>query len=257
MTYNNDSHYASWAPYSSNIKEHEIGLSRVVAESLNLKEGSMVKCCLVTDCPEITSVTATAVTKNDWEMLEMTSNRIQSTILDQTTVIYEGQLLPIWINSSIHIILKLNKLSSGSSYGRMRENTEISIAPYSTDKLRRSSSSTKNYRLSHCQSVMINPTTKIEALPEIKMSENPFLRQLNEMTKILQKEAPKSYEFRVIKGPWEKGQQLTDLTLNQSKHLEHLMNNQIFTINSRADKEYLVRVTFLKGAQSNVSPGMF
>lgn len=214
----------------------------------------MVKCCLVSDVPEINSVSATAVTKNDWEMLEMTSNRIQSTILDQTRIVYEGQNLPIWINTSIHIILKLDKFNPNTSYGRMRENTEITISPY-TDKLRISSTSTKNYRLAHCQSVMINPSTKIELPPESKVAENLYLKQLNEMTKILQKEAPKSYEFRVIKGKWEIGQQLTDLTLNQSKTLEDLMQNQIFTINSRTDKEYLVRVNFVKSEHANTSAG--
>lgn len=234
------------------MKDHEIGLNRVIAESLDLKEGSMIKCCLVTDVPEITSVSATAVSKTDWEMLEMTSNRIQSTILDQTRVVYEGQNLPIWINTSIHIVLKLDNLNPNTSYGRMRENTEISIAPY-TDKLRRTSASTKNYRLAHCQSVMINPATKLDLPPISKVVENPYLKQLDEMTKILQKEAPKSYEFRVIKGKWENGQQLTDLTLNHDKSLEDLMTNKIFTINSRSDKEYLVRVNFVKPEYSNKS----
>lgn len=261
LSFKNQCHYISWAPYaSSTIQEYEIGLNPLVAENLGLKEGSLIKCSLVSEAMELFSVTASATCQKDWELLEMGSNRIQTTLLDQTRIVNEGQSLVVWINTSIYITLKIGKLSPNVMFGKLENNTEIIIAPYKPPEKEKKSARPLsfvgappspnhhqltngggNFKLAHCQSEMMPFRASLTRKDEKKMSRS---RQLDEMTAILEKEAPKSFEFRVVAGKWDQGQ-ICDLYVDRVNELDEFNYNQIFTLRTNNDKEYFVNIKTL------------
>lgn len=100
-----------------------------------LYDGAIVSCRVVDDLPTLDTVYVTATNQKDWEILvsnylllattinakclyhdlkklfltqkEASSYRIQNTLLDQTRIINEDKNLIVWINSAIHITLKI------------------------------------------------------------------------------------------------------------------------------------------------------
>lgn len=225
-------------------------MNAIVAQSLGLKEGSLIKCSLVVDVMNLTSVSATVTTQKDWELLEMSANRIQSTLLNQTKIINQSQNLVVWINPSIYINLKIKQLTPNVSFGKLENNTEIIIAPFNKkieteENIKPSykpAAMNANYKLSHCQSEMFPFRKNTTKGNDDKHSS--LIKELDEMTKILKKEAPQSFEFRIIPIKWEKGQ-ITDLYVDRTNALVNFPFNQVFVLNTNNNQEYYVNIKTL------------
>jgi peroxin-1 len=119
------------APYGGGLKDREIGMNATAAKAAGLSEGSLVDCSLIGDVRIIKSLEVTPMTEHDWQILESTSSRIQSTMLDQTKIVYRNQILTVWVNRSVHILLRVDNINPvTSSFGKIENDTELHIVPF-------------------------------------------------------------------------------------------------------------------------------
>ncbi|KFB47265.1 hypothetical protein ZHAS_00015292 [Anopheles sinensis] len=131
LTHRIDTFYVSWAPYGGGgLQENHIGINAQVATTMGLKEGDAVMVAMIMDVRSLKRVEVTAVSEKDWEMLQISSSRIQSILLDQTRIVTKGQNLVVWINDSISIKLKIKFLIPTLPFGRLENDTELVVEPY-------------------------------------------------------------------------------------------------------------------------------
>lgn len=110
MTFGNYSHHTTWVPYAGGtLQDTEIGMNARVAKEIGLKEGDMVKCTLVTDAIALRTVNVTPVTARDWEIIELSSEKLTDNLLDQVKIINSSQILVAWINKSMQVCLTVGE----------------------------------------------------------------------------------------------------------------------------------------------------
>ncbi|XP_058464008.1 peroxisomal ATPase PEX1 [Malaya genurostris] len=128
-----DNFHMSWSPYGGGgYQENRIGINAQVANSMGLKEGDMVMVALIMEVRSLKTVEVTAASEKDWSMLQVSSNRIQSILLDQTRVVTKGQSLVVWINDSITVRIKIKFTIPPLPFGRLENDTELVVEPYKT-----------------------------------------------------------------------------------------------------------------------------
>uniref|UniRef100_A0A182Q4W1 Peroxisomal ATPase PEX1 n=1 Tax=Anopheles farauti TaxID=69004 RepID=A0A182Q4W1_9DIPT len=131
LTHRIDTFYVSWAPHGGGgLPENSIGLNAQVAKSMDLKEGDAVMVSLIIDVRSLKRVEVSAPSEKDWEMLQISSSRIQSILLDQTRIVTKGQNLVVWINDSISIKIKIKFTIPALPFGRLENDTELVVEPY-------------------------------------------------------------------------------------------------------------------------------
>lgn len=122
-----------WASFSgSMLKSTEVGMDPTTAAALGIKEGTIVKVLLITDVGQLQKVAVTPVSQKDWEMIEMSSSRVQNTMLDQTRVVTKGQKLVVWLNKSITLTLRVDSLTPTVTFGMITNNTELIVNPFAS-----------------------------------------------------------------------------------------------------------------------------
>lgn len=129
LFYNAHSHYVSWAPHSGALKETEIGINARVAKEIGLNENDLVKCALITDVLTLKNVFVTPVSAKDWEIIELSSEKISSSVLEQTRIVNSNQILIIWINKSMQVALTVDRLRPIVTFGRIDHTTELVVSP--------------------------------------------------------------------------------------------------------------------------------
>ncbi|XP_035787338.1 peroxisome biogenesis factor 1-like [Anopheles albimanus] len=131
LTHRIDTFYVSWAPYGGGgLQENHIGLNAQVASSMGLREGDVVMVAMIIDVRSLKRVEVSPVTEKDWEMLELSSSRIQSILLDQTRIVTKGQNLVIWLNDSISIKIRIKFTIPTLPFGRLENDTELVVEPF-------------------------------------------------------------------------------------------------------------------------------
>uniref|UniRef100_A0A182WG08 Peroxisomal ATPase PEX1 n=1 Tax=Anopheles minimus TaxID=112268 RepID=A0A182WG08_9DIPT len=131
LTHRIDTFYVSWAPYGGGgLPENHIGINAQVAKSMGLKEGDAVMVAMIIDARSLKRVEVSAVSEKDWEMLQISSSRIQSILLDQTRIVTKGQNLIVWINDSISIKLRIKFTIPALPFGRLENDTELVVEPF-------------------------------------------------------------------------------------------------------------------------------
>lgn len=131
ITHGIDNFYMSWSPYGGGgHQDGRIGINAQVAGSMGLKEGDAVMVAMIIEARSLKTVEVTAASEKDWDMLQVSSSRIQSILLDQTRVVTKGQNLVVWINDSISIIIKIRFTIPPLPFGRLENDTELVVEPY-------------------------------------------------------------------------------------------------------------------------------
>ncbi|XP_002134929.3 peroxisome biogenesis factor 1 isoform X1 [Drosophila pseudoobscura] len=273
LQYNGRVHYASWAPHAGGggIKDNEIGINARAAKEIGLHESSMVKCALIADVLNLRSVHVTPVSAKDWEIIELSSEKISGSVLEQTRIVNSTQILIVWINKSMQVALTVDRLKPHTSYGRMDHNTELVVAPNlykgltngtsngdtkdESPKLARSKTSAqvrdesmngKPTPLSHSATAYNVKNT---------LQRNKRQDHMERLKKDLRRESSRSFEFRVIRGLWREQAQESDVYVN-GKHLPEFMDlEQFYCMHTAGDKDYYVRVRTIEEEQQDDLPG--
>jgi Peroxisome biogenesis factor 1, N-terminal len=88
----------------------ELCVNPMVAELWGLREGMTVSCSVIQNAQSLKTVTIT-LTGDDYQMAELSSERIANDLLDQITVVAKYQPLVIWLNKSISVKAVVGKSS--------------------------------------------------------------------------------------------------------------------------------------------------
>ncbi|XP_069678214.1 peroxisomal ATPase PEX1 isoform X2 [Periplaneta americana] len=115
-------------PYRTN-ESNAIGISATYAKCLGLKDNENVTLTLCSNVDVVKRINVSPVTSDDWEILEMSSNLVQSSLLDQVRVVWCNQILVVWISRSLHISLHVDGLESNCAAGLLEPLSDVIIAP--------------------------------------------------------------------------------------------------------------------------------
>ncbi|KAL7023421.1 hypothetical protein ACKWTF_012606 [Chironomus riparius] len=121
--------YVSW---SNNIRatnpfeEEELGINPQLADLLGIKDGINISCSVIQSASTLKSVTIN-LSDEDYQVAECSLDRIQNDMLDQISIVGRYQPFVIWLNKSISVNAVVDNLSPSFNYGRIQNDTEISI----------------------------------------------------------------------------------------------------------------------------------
>lgn len=150
--------WSSTIQASTPFDGEEIGINALVAESWGIKEGITVSCSVMQNSSPLKSINIT-LNEDDFQMAECSTEKIQNDLLDQVSIVARYQSIVIWLNKSISVkavvgnilyilcsgsfslrafvnfynytlsshLLFLDNLSPSFNYGRIQNDTEISI----------------------------------------------------------------------------------------------------------------------------------
>ncbi|ETW75050.1 AAA family ATPase, CDC48 subfamily [Heterobasidion irregulare TC 32-1] len=100
------------------------------AQGLGLSQGDIVEIGLLHDLPTAKSVATEPLTADDWEILELHADQVESTLLSQVRVASVGQEIDVWVLGRTRIRLRVVSLDPSDSKALiLTTNTEVSIAP--------------------------------------------------------------------------------------------------------------------------------
>ncbi|EDV96607.1 GH15109 [Drosophila grimshawi] len=259
LQYNGRMHYASWAPQAGGgIKDNEIGINARAAKELDLHENDLVKCALIADVLNLRSVHVTPVSAKDWEIIELSTEKISASVLEQTRIVNSPQILLVWINKSMQVALTVDRLKPYMKFGRIDHNTQLIVAPNLYKNLTNGDTNDnddkESAKLSRSRtSAHVRDDVTISAPPGLahsatmatvknSLQRNKRQDHMERLKKDLRRESSRVFEFRVIRGLWHEKAQESDVYI-ASSHLPEFMDlEQFYSMRTAGDKEYYVRV---------------
>ncbi|KAK7483173.1 hypothetical protein BaRGS_00025577, partial [Batillaria attramentaria] len=81
-------------------------------------------------------VSVEPVSVDDWEILESSASKVEGCLLDQVRVVWPGQVLPVWVEPSVCLFIKIASVEPCNKFAVLDTNTVVIVAP----KLRRQQS---------------------------------------------------------------------------------------------------------------------
>ncbi|OWF49208.1 peroxisome biogenesis factor 1-like [Mizuhopecten yessoensis] len=133
LTFGDDSKvFVSW---SGEIIRTNTGTDGVLqinglyGSKLGLKDGDQV---IVRHIPGVHGATRVGVeplSTDDWEILERHAGYIESHLLDQVRVVWKSQILPVWVEKSTCVFLKIGTVDPDRSCVILKNETEVIVSP--------------------------------------------------------------------------------------------------------------------------------
>nr|XP_016935011.1 peroxisome biogenesis protein 1 isoform X1 [Drosophila suzukii] len=271
LQYNGRVHYASWAPQAGGggIKDTEIGINARAAKEIGLHENDLVKCALIADVLNLKSVHVTPVSSKDWEIIELSTEKISGSVLEQTRIVNSTQILIVWINKSMQVALTVDRLKPHMNYGRIDHNTELVVAPnlykgltngHSNGAVEENSKLSRSKTTAQVKDELAEKPTALTHSSTVTNVKNTVQRNkrqdhMERLKKDLRRESSRSFEFRVIRGLWREQAQESDVFINR-KHLPEFFDLDLFyCMHTAGDKDYYVRVRTMEEDIEDDIPG--
>ncbi|XP_012278044.1 peroxisome biogenesis factor 1 [Orussus abietinus] len=132
LSHNGEVYYLSWFPRPS--ADTNVCFSAKFAHSLGITEGDEVFVSSLPDSPSVSNITVTPKNSQDWEIVELQADKIQSTLLDQITVVAKNQPIVVWVSKSLWVILTVDSLEPNYVYGKLEQFTEVMVSPVSSSR---------------------------------------------------------------------------------------------------------------------------
>ena len=109
----------------------EIKINSLYAHCLGLSIGSAVFVEVVQNLPPCLTANIEPVTVDDWEILELHSAQVESSLLDQIRVVWPGQVFPLWVdNGSVCVYMKTASINpENQPFAVLMPLTELIVAP--------------------------------------------------------------------------------------------------------------------------------
>ncbi|XP_058979984.1 uncharacterized protein LOC131803073 isoform X1 [Musca domestica] len=259
LQYEARTHYVSWAPEGSS-KDNEIAINARVAKEIGLNENDFVKCTLVVDVPILRNVFLTPVSKKDWEIIELSSEHISDSVLEQTRIVNSNQILIVWVNKSIQVALTVDRLKPNLTYGRIDHTTQLIISPDvissnsngATENILRSKTAS-NVPNGDQRGVFEQGLSKSSTSKQFKNNQNIAKSsrhdKMERLKKDLCREASKFVEFRVISGSWSDDTQISDVFVNDINWPPNMDPMLIYCLRTMEDREYYVRINLITAGE--------
>ncbi|XP_015607346.1 peroxisome biogenesis factor 1 isoform X2 [Cephus cinctus] len=119
-------YYLSWHWKPS--PDNNLNLSATFARTLGIKEDEEVLVSCIPQPGSLRSLVVTPKNSDDWEIVDLQSNRIQSTLLDQINIVARNQPLIVWVSKSFNVTLLVESLEPNFQYGKLEQFTEIIVS---------------------------------------------------------------------------------------------------------------------------------
>lgn len=87
---------------TNQFEDEEIGINSQVAEGWGLREGISISCSVIQNVSPLKSINI-ALSEEDYQMAELSTERIQNELLEQIAVVARYQSFVIWLNKSISV----------------------------------------------------------------------------------------------------------------------------------------------------------
>ncbi|KAM9738387.1 peroxisomal ATPase PEX1 isoform 1-T1 [Menidia menidia] len=123
--------FLSWTQKrtSSSLDDYNVELCRQLGEKLGLKEGEQGFLRACNQVSSLNQVTVEPLSSDDWEILELHSSELEQQLLDQIRVVFQGAVLPVWVDNHTVIYIRVASLSPLVPYGRLEQFTELLVSP--------------------------------------------------------------------------------------------------------------------------------
>ncbi|KZO93941.1 AAA-domain-containing protein [Calocera viscosa TUFC12733] len=131
---------SSLAQWQSRAGGAEVGPLETVeiepsfATSLDLREGAVVEIGLLHDLPVAQTVIAEPLTSDDWEILQLHAEFVETNFLSQVRVAPVGQEVDVWVLGRTRIRFRIESITPKHTVALLANDTEVSIAPKSRSK---------------------------------------------------------------------------------------------------------------------------
>ncbi|XP_066992561.2 peroxisomal ATPase PEX1 [Anabrus simplex] len=119
--------YFSWSLQPMNLEDSSVGVSATYARVLGLQNEETVFLSLHRVEP-VSKIVVSPVTYDDWDILEMNSGVLQSSMLNQIQVVWPGQKFVAWVSKSVHVVLHVESLEPEYEVGRLGVLSDVVIA---------------------------------------------------------------------------------------------------------------------------------
>lgn len=119
-------HYLGWS--GSVSQNGKVSISSRLGMLLHIPEGASVMLTPLSAVDVANTVTLEPASSDDWEVVELNANDIESRLLEQCGVVSVHRSLPIWIQGQM-IALKITATDPNQDVVRLVAGTEVSIAP--------------------------------------------------------------------------------------------------------------------------------
>ena len=109
----------------------EVKINSLYAHCLGLTVGSAVFVEIVQNLSPCLNANIEPVTVDDWEILELHSAQVESSLLDQIRVVWPGQVFPLWVdNGSVCVYMKTADINpQDQPFAVLMPLTELIVAP--------------------------------------------------------------------------------------------------------------------------------
>lgn len=120
--------FLTWGPqpvYALN--DCTVGINATFAHCLGLNENDYVSISALETVSSLQRIQLTPHSQDDYEILELCKDVIESSLLNQIRVVYKGEVLSVWVSKSMHLTLTVDLVEPNIPYGRLEQFTELVI----------------------------------------------------------------------------------------------------------------------------------
>ncbi|XP_011299144.1 peroxisome biogenesis factor 1 [Fopius arisanus] len=109
-------------------------ISATFGKYLNIKEGAEVNVSYIPDPPALTTITVRPFNSEDWQIVNLQVEKIQSTLLHQINIASPNQPIVIWLSKYLNVALLIESISPPFLYGKLENYTEVHVQDATEDK---------------------------------------------------------------------------------------------------------------------------
>ncbi|XP_063236887.1 peroxisomal ATPase PEX1 isoform X2 [Bacillus rossius redtenbacheri] len=121
--------YFSWSAEAGPAGDDSVVcLGATYARLLGVEEGERVVVSLLPQVPPLSCVHVSPLSSDDWQILMLKSDAVQSSVLDQVRVVWPGQVLVIWVSKSFHLRITVDTVQPSHAFGVLQPLTEVVVS---------------------------------------------------------------------------------------------------------------------------------
>lgn len=132
----------SWAGAQLGGGSARVGVPMQLAKCLGIEDGEVVTATPLPGAAATKMVCVEPVSSDDWEVLELNASYVESRMLDQISVLTNGETFPFWIRGSQLVFLRTGSDGPAKGFSKLAAGTtQVAIAPKKRRRVARTSSS--------------------------------------------------------------------------------------------------------------------
>ncbi|CAH0557658.1 unnamed protein product [Brassicogethes aeneus] len=142
--------------------EHDcIGISRIYAKSLGIQENENIIILEIPKPPLIKSMAITPTCDSDYEVLSLLADNVQSTLLDQISVVSNNQNIVVWIGRNIFVTLPVSEIKP-MNLGCIDNFTEVVVKTPELKSLKKDTKDVKKVSAKNNEIKQLKTVTKLD-----------------------------------------------------------------------------------------------